>query len=175
MMAVALAGVFAMPAAAQKSKTAPKVGINIGDKAPELKFKNPDGKEMKLSDLKGKLVLIDFWASWCGPCRRENPNLVQAYKKYNAAKFKDAKGFEIFSVSLDQSADRWKGAIAQDQLSWPYHVSDLGYWNSAGAALYSVQSIPASFLIDANGIIVAKNLRGPLLDHELDKYVKSFN
>ncbi len=166
---IALAGLFSQNVQAQT----PVVGINIGDKAPDLAFKNTDGKIMKLSDLKGKIVLIDFWASWCGPCRRENPNVVSAYNKYSKAKFKDAKGFEIFSVSLDQNGDAWKAAIAKDQLAWPYHVSDLGGWSSAPAKAYQIQSIPASFLIDGNGIIVAKNLRGPLLDQELDKYVKS--
>jgi len=151
-----------------------KVGTNIGDKAPELAFMNPDStKVLKLSDLRGKYVLIDFWASWCGPCRRENPNVVAAYAKYGKARFKTGKGFEVYSVSLDKSRDAWKKAIAQDNLNWKWHVSDLGFWNSKGAQLYGVSSIPASFLVDPNGIIVAKNLRGMGLHQELDKHVKS--
>lgn len=139
-----------------------KVGLNIGDVAPELKFKNPDGKEVSLSSLRGKAVLIDFWASWCRPCRIENPNVVQAYKKFSG------KGFEIYGVSLDKSKDAWVNAIQQDGLDW-VNVSDLGGWNSAGAATYGVNSIPGNFLLDANGVIVAKNLRGANLHAELQK------
>jgi thiol-disulfide isomerase/thioredoxin len=152
----------------------PKIGVNIGDRAPELAYANPEGKVLKLSELRGKYVLVDFWASWCGPCRMENPNVVRAYGKYSKAKFKTGKGFAIFNVSLDKNKEPWIAAIAKDKLTWPHHVSDMGGWESQAAALYGVHSIPASFLIDPNGIIVGKNLRGPALDAELDKFVKSF-
>ncbi len=129
----------------------------IGGVAPEIKLNGPDGKPVSLHSLRGKVVLIDFWASWCGPCRRENPNVVKMYQKY-----KD-QGFEIFGVSLDNDVNRWKAAIQSDGLSW-YHGSDLMGWKSKPAQMYQVHSIPATFLLDKEGKIIAKGLRGPELE-----------
>lgn len=154
------------------SSQAQQVGINIGNKAPELIGKGPNGEEIKLSDTKGKVVLLDFWAGWCGPCRRENPNVVNTYNKYKDKKFTNGKGFTVFGVSLDRTADQWQSAIQQDKLAWPYHISDLQYWSSKHAAIYGIRSIPSNFLLDENGVILAKNLRGPALDAALQKYVK---
>lgn len=135
--------------------------VNIGSPAPDIWMDKPDGSEMKLSDLKGQYVLIDFWASWCGPCRRENPNVVRLYKKY-----KD-KGFTVFSVSLDDNAKNWKSAIETDGLEWPHHVSDLLKWNSVVVQLYKFDGIPHTVLIDKKGTIIAKNLRGEELENKL--------
>ena len=140
-----------------------KIGLNIGDKAPELAYESPDGKILKLSDLKGKMVLIDFWASWCGPCRRENPNVVAAYKEYKNMKFKNGDGFTVYGVSLDKNKESWVQAIEKDGLEWKYQVSDLQQWRSEGAAIYKVSSIPMNFLIDGDGIIIDKGLRGERL------------
>ncbi|MEZ4885515.1 MAG: TlpA disulfide reductase family protein [Chitinophagales bacterium] len=135
----------------------------VGQAAPDIELPSPDGANINLSSLKGKVVLVDFWASWCRPCRRENPNVVRIYEKY-----KD-KGFEVYSVSLDRAKDKWVEAIKQDNLIWPGHVSDLGGWKSSAAALYSVKSIPQTFLLDAEGKIIAKNLRGDRLEKKLEE------
>lgn len=137
--------------------------IQVGQPAPDISLPGPDGKVRSLSSMKGKIVLLDFWASWCGPCRRANPHVVEVYNKY-----KD-KGFDVFSVSLDKQdgKDKWMQAIKQDGLVWDNHVSDLQYWNSAPAATYGVRGIPKTFLIDREGKILVidprQNLEGELL------------
>ena len=147
-------------------------GINLGNKAPEIMQAAPKGNVITLSSFKGKMVLVDFWASWCGPCRAENPAVVAAYNKYHTLNFKNGKGFEILSVSLDQNAVAWEKAIEKDQLVWPNHVSDLQGWSNAAALRYGVNSIPTNVLVDGNGIIVAKNLRGEALEKALEAQLK---
>jgi thiol-disulfide isomerase/thioredoxin len=147
-------------------------GLKLGDKAPEIIQSSVTGKTLKLSDLEGKMVLIDFWAAWCKPCRKENPHIVEVYKKYKDESFKNGEGFTVFSVSLDFKENMWKKAIKDDQLEWPYHVSDLKGWKNAAALKYNIKSIPQSFLIDGDGIIVATNLRADDLDKKLRKQLK---
>jgi peroxiredoxin len=137
----------------------------IGSMAPDIKLATPEGGEKSLSSLRGKYVLIDFWASWCAPCRKENPNVVRMYNEY-----KD-KGFEIFGVSLDQSRDKWLKAIADDKLTWP-QVSDLKGWESAAAQKYNITAIPQTILLDKEGKIIAKGLRGDELEQKLESLLK---
>jgi len=144
-----------------KKETSSATSTSVGAMAPDLAFENPEGKIMKLSDLRGKVVLLDFWASWCRPCRIENPNVVKTYHKYHD------KGFEVYSVSLDRDKASWVKAIEADGLIWPNHVSDLGFWQSQAAKIYGVSAIPATFLIGKDGRIIAKNLRGAALENAL--------
>lgn len=137
----------------------------VGQIAPEISLANPSGEIVKLSSLRGKYVLIDFWAKWCGPCRRENPNVVKAYKR-----FKD-RGFEVFGVSLDRNKEDWLKAIAEDGLTWT-HVSDLKYFESQAAKDYNINAIPFSILLDKSGKIIAKNLRGAALEKKLEEVVR---
>jgi peroxiredoxin len=137
----------------------------IGTALPDFTQNDVNGKPFTLSSLKGKYVLVDFWASWCGPCRAENPNIVKAFNKFKSKKF------TVLGVSLDQDKPKWLEAIKKDGLAWS-HVSDLKYWNNAVAAQFGIQSIPASFLIDPAGKIIARDLRGADLDKFLETTLK---
>jgi len=136
--------------------------VQIGQPAPDFTQADTAGNPLTLSSFQGKVLLVDFWASWCGPCRAENPNVVEAWKKYHE------KGFDILGVSLDKSRDKWIEAIQADSLTWG-HVSDLQYWNNEASNLYGVRSIPANVLLDENGIIIARNLRGEDLLNKLEE------
>ncbi len=140
--------------------------VAIGKPFSEITLPGPDGKIKKLSDLKGKIILVDFWASWCGPCRRENPNVVAMYNGFKE------ENFEIFGVSFDENKEKWVKAIEDDELNWK-HVSDLKGWNSEAGKIYGVRSIPHTVLINREGIIVDKNLRGDVLRKRIEELLQS--
>jgi len=151
------------PIKALKERVSVMKAVSVGQKAPDFTLNDVNDKPVSLSSKIGsKLLLIDFWASWCSPCRQENPNVVKVYNEFHK------KGFDIFGVSLDQKKDPWVKAIADDKLAWT-HVSDLQYWNSAAAKLYAVNSIPANFLLDETGKIIARNLRGDELYNKVNE------
>ncbi len=148
-----------------------------GMKAPDLSYPSPDGQKYTLSEInKGRYVLVDFWASWCGPCRHANPGLVRMYKEYSDKKFKNAKkGFTVFSVSMDKNKEAWVNAIKADNLNWPYHVSDLVDWNTGNCATanaYGVQYIPQAFLVDPSGKIIGKYMTAEEAENDIKNLVK---
>ena len=146
--------------------------IRIGQNAPDLVVESPTGEKISLKDLRGQLVLIDFWAAWCGPCRKDNPYLVDIYRKYRDREFVNGSGFTIYSVSLDKNRESWMAAIEQDSLEWEYHVNDLKGRQSEAVSAYEVESIPFNVLIDGNGTILAVGLRRHYLDNRLNDFLK---
>jgi peroxiredoxin len=146
-----------------KERVAVMKTVSVGHKAPDFNMNDVNGNPVALSSKIGsKLLLVDFWAAWCGPCRQENPNVVEVYNEFHK------KGFDVFGVSLDRKKEDWIKAIGDDKLTWT-HVSDLQYWNNSAARIYAVNSIPSNFLLDETGTIIGKNLRGESLRNKVNE------
>jgi thiol-disulfide isomerase/thioredoxin len=158
--------------ASVSAQTPAATGLEIGNILPDITLNDMNGNPHSISQLRGNIVFVDFWASWCRPCRRENPVVVQTFKDYQNKKFKGASGFEIYSVSFDNTRDDWSKAIEADGLTWNNNVSDLLGWRSVAAKKFNVRAIPMNYLIDQNGVIIAKNLRGEQLAEALLKLAK---
>ena len=145
-----------------QTETKVEIGLKVGQQAPDISLPDQDGNLKTLSSLRGKYILLDFWASWCGPCRYENPNVVRLFQKY-----KDS-GFDVLSVSLDNNKKAWLNAVEADGMEWN-HISDLKKWESDVIPVYQLDAIPMTYLLDTNGIIIAKNLRGQDLEKKLSQ------
>jgi peroxiredoxin len=151
--------------------TAQSTGLEPGNKSPEIRLPTIKGDTVALSSLKGKLVLIDFWATWCAPCVEEQTELAGLYHKYKQAVFTNGKGFEIYGVSLDSKKANWENFITTNKINW-IQVSDLKFWKSPVAKTYQIQELPYNLLIDGKGIILAKNLHGADLEKGIDKFLR---
>jgi peroxiredoxin len=164
MLAIVLSGSHLLNVLAQKQ------GLEIGDIAPEISLPSPEGKIIALSSLKNKVVLIDFWGTWCAPCVKEQPELAILYKKYKTRNFTNGKGFEIYGVSLDAKKENWENGIKSQNINW-IQVSDLKFWRSPVAKTYNIQELPFNLLLDGRGVILAKNLHGAELEKSISKFL----
>lgn len=149
-----------------------ETGLHIGNILPDLTLNDPEGNPLSISDLRGNIVFVDFWASWCRPCRKENSIVLETYKKYSEQDFKHAEGFKVMSISLDKTKEDWVNAIEEDGLIWEEHVSDLKGWRSPVAKKFNVRAIPMNYLINQDGVIIAKNIRAHQIEENLNNLVK---
>jgi peroxiredoxin len=165
-----LSVVFVLFVSTVSTLSGQSIGLELGNMAPEIKLPNLKGDTITLSSLKGKLVLIDFWATWCSPCVEEQTELAKLYSKYKQDVFTNGKGFEIYGVSLDAKKPNWESFITTNKIDWT-QVSDLKFWRSPVAKTYNIQGLPFNILIDGNGVIVAKNLHGIDLENKIFRFL----